>query len=78
MIGVCVKANRWFTFGKDYEIIFHSDRATTVESDDGCHWFVSYQGDGYYRSTDSRGEEAVFLDRAYCGPEYPYLKEDKE
>lgn len=78
MIGVCVKANRWFTFGKDYEIIFHSDRATTVESDGGCHWFVSYHGDGYYRSTDSRGEEAVFLDRAYCGPEYPYLKEDKE
>ena len=43
-----------------------------------CHWFVSYHGDGYYRSTDSRGEGAVFLDRAYCGPEYPYLKEDKE
>lgn len=78
MIGVCVKANRWFTFGKDYEIIFHSDRATTVESDDGCYWFVSYHGDGYYRSTDYRGEEAVFLDRAYCGPEYPYLREDKE
>lgn len=71
MIGVCVKANRWFTFGKDYEILFHSDSAVTVESDDGCCWFVSCQGDGYYMSTDSKGEEVVFLDRVCCGPEYP-------
>lgn len=60
MIGICVKANGSFTLLEDYEINFHSD-GVTVLSDDGCYWFVSYQGDGYYGCRDSDGNEVSFL-----------------
>lgn len=60
MIGICVKANEFFTPLEDYEINFHSDEITVL-SDDGCHWFVSYQGDGYYGCIDANGKEVSFL-----------------
>ena len=61
MVGVCVKANRWFTLGKDYEINQDNELTVSVKSDDGYSWYASYKGEGYYASADSRGEEAVFL-----------------
>lgn len=61
MIGICVKANDWFTLFNEYEIVFYSDGAITVESDYGCYWFVSCQGDGYYGCTDRYGKEVSFL-----------------
>ncbi|ATE86075.1 hypothetical protein Sd1_gp9 [Shigella phage Sd1] len=61
MTGICVKTNGHFTLLDDYEINFHSDGEITVESDDGCQWFVSYQGDGYYGCRDSNGKEVSFL-----------------
>lgn len=61
MIGICVKANNSFTLLNDYEINFNSDASTTAQSDDGCYWFVSYQGDGYYGCRDSNGVEVSFL-----------------
>lgn len=59
--ATCVKANGSFTLLEDYEIIFNSDGAITVLSDDGCYWLVSYQGDGYYGCRDSNGKEVSFL-----------------
>ena len=61
MIGVCVKANRWFTSGENYEINQADELTASVKSDDGCSWYVKYRGKGYYVSTDSRGEEAIFF-----------------
>ena len=61
MISTCVKANDWFTLFNEYEIVFHSDGAITVESDYGSYWFVSYQGDGYYGCRDENGKEVSFL-----------------
>lgn len=61
MIGICVKANNFFTLLNDYEINFNSDDSITVESDDGCYWYIDYQGDGYYGCRDSNGEEVSFL-----------------
>ncbi|QXV80809.1 hypothetical protein bas02_0043 [Veterinaerplatzvirus Jeanpiccard] len=60
MIGICVKTNGQFTLLEDYEINSHSDEVT-VFSDDGCYWFLSYQGDGYYGCIDSNGKEVSFL-----------------
>lgn len=60
MIGICVKTNGHFTLLEDYEINSHPD-GVTVLSDDGCYWFVSYQGDGYYGCRDSNGKEVSFL-----------------
>lgn len=60
MIGICVKTNGFFTLLEDYEINLDSDEITVL-SDDGCYWFVSYQGDGYYGCRDSNGKEVSFL-----------------
>lgn len=61
MIGKCVSANSFFTPFKDYEIEFYSDGTIAVESDYGCYWFCSFNGDGYYAASDSNGKEVVFL-----------------
>ena len=61
MIGICVKANGYFTLLEDYEIIFNSDGAITVESNDGSLWFLFDQGDGYCGCRDSNGKEVSFL-----------------
>ena len=61
MTGICVKANDSFALLEDYEIIFNSDGAITVESDDGCLWFLFDQGDGYYGCKDENGNEVSFL-----------------
>lgn len=60
MIGICVKANDHFTLFGDYKIKPLSDGAIVL-SDDGCDWFVSYQGDGYYGCRDTNGKEVSFL-----------------
>lgn len=66
MICVCVKANIWFTYQKEYEINFDDASGDiTVKSDDyGCCWYADCKGDGCYVCVDSRGEEAVFLEKA--------------
>lgn len=61
MIGICLKANGFFTPSKHYEIIPYKDGTVAVESDRGCYWFCSFNGDGYYAARDSSGKEVVFL-----------------
>lgn len=61
MIGICVKTNGRFSLLEDYEINFDSGGSITVKGDDELHWFLSYQGDGYYGCTDCHGKEVSFL-----------------
>lgn len=60
MIGICVKTNGSFTLFDEYEINFDSDSITAL-SDDGCHWFLFDQGDGYCGCRDESGKEVIFL-----------------
>lgn len=61
MIGICVKTNGRFTLLEDYEVNFNSGGGIIVKGDDELHWFLSYQGDGYYGCADCHGKEVSFL-----------------